>query len=368
MLKYPINVTIDTNVFYAAKYDFSENSPLKLLSKYVREGKIKVVLSDIVIKESKKHLATQVNKVCSIARSLRADALNISTEYLITHVGLTRLLELVPDKNALKIKAQERFDQFIQDINAEILGSDLINIEPILVDYFEVNPPFEEGEKKRKEFPDAFIAYQIRKRFGEDEVVAIISKDDGFKKACKQTTNQLFFNSLGELYNKINEETAAYNKTLSLFQELQTNITSAILEHIEYNENIEVHGLSCDKDGITSGFDYDEFYLHNITDASIHIHSVDELSGNTSMVTLLCNAKISVDCFYEDYDNAPWDPEIKGYILVDRIQIREDHNARFGCRIQFNLNEKTYKILPFTVILGGDSRKTRCEVQKNENI
>ena len=31
MLKYPITVIIDTNIFDAAKYDFSENSPLSLL-------------------------------------------------------------------------------------------------------------------------------------------------------------------------------------------------------------------------------------------------------------------------------------------------------------------------------------------------
>ena len=50
MLKYPLAVTIDTNVFDAAKYDFSENSTLHLLENYVKSGKVKVVLSNIVIR------------------------------------------------------------------------------------------------------------------------------------------------------------------------------------------------------------------------------------------------------------------------------------------------------------------------------
>lgn len=38
MFKYPINVTIDTNIFDAARYDFDENSTLQLLTKYVKKG------------------------------------------------------------------------------------------------------------------------------------------------------------------------------------------------------------------------------------------------------------------------------------------------------------------------------------------
>ena len=42
MYKYPIALTIDTNVFDAAKYDFSENSTLQLLTKYVKDKKVQL--------------------------------------------------------------------------------------------------------------------------------------------------------------------------------------------------------------------------------------------------------------------------------------------------------------------------------------
>lgn len=62
MFKYPLAVTIDTNIFDAAKFDLCDTSPLKTLENYVKNGKIKVVLSDIVVRESKRHIADQVKK------------------------------------------------------------------------------------------------------------------------------------------------------------------------------------------------------------------------------------------------------------------------------------------------------------------
>ena len=50
MFKYPLAVTIDTNIFDAARFDLCDTSTLKILENYVKSGKIKVVLSDIVVK------------------------------------------------------------------------------------------------------------------------------------------------------------------------------------------------------------------------------------------------------------------------------------------------------------------------------
>lgn len=84
----------------------------------------------------------------------------------------------------------------------------------------------------------------------------------------------------------------------------------------------------------------------------------------TSIVTLSCKADISADCYYEDYANAPWDPEEKNYVFVDTIKIREEHKARFACRVEINREAKEVKLCKFTVILGGDSRCSRYEVEE----
>lgn len=365
MFKYPLAVTIDTNIFDAAKFNLGDASTLRILENYVRRGKIKVVLSDIVVRESKKHIAKRVKEVCEIVNKAGNSALKVYNEHLISRIGLNEMCKIVEREDDIIANEEKVFDDFLRAINAEILGADLIDVGLILSDYFRTKPPFENIEKKKSEFPDAFIAQQIRKRFGKAEEVVIVSNDKGFIRACQESENHFFFNSLGALYNAISKEDAAYDDTITVIKELQLRISAAVKEYIKGNENIDVHGLSYDKDGIESGYDYSEVYLHSISDVTFSVHSVDEISENISIVTLSCKADISADCYYEDYANAPWDPEEKEYVFVDTIKMREEHKARFGCRIEIDRAEKTFKVFPFTAILGGDSRRNRYEVEEH---
>ena len=140
MFKYPLAVTIDTNIFDAAKFDLCDTSPLKTLENYVKNGKIKVVLSDIVVRESKRHIADQVKKICGIMRKARAAALEESTEHLIRTIGLGEILRIVTNKDELISKGEEMFDDFLRTINTEILGAELIDVGLVLGDYFETKP------------------------------------------------------------------------------------------------------------------------------------------------------------------------------------------------------------------------------------
>ena len=349
MFKYPLSVTVDTNIFDAAKFDLSENSTIRLLENYVKDGKIQVVLSDIVIRESKKHISDQIKRVCGIIRQSRTDILKVSTENLIKYVGLNEILNVVRNKDALAAKGEQIFDNFVSAINAEILGAELIDVNSILEDYFRTIPPFENSEKKKN---------------GETEEVVIISKDKGFIKACGQAENHIFFDSLGSLYDAINKESAAYNETISVIKDIQLQISSSILKYIKENENIEVQGLSVDSSGLVSGYDYADYWLHSVSNISFVIHSVDEISENDSIVTLICKANISADCYYDDYDNSPWDPEEKEYVYIETIKIREEHTPHFGCRIKINRKTKSSNVFPFTIILGGDSRTNLYVVDK----
>ena len=82
MFKYPLAVTIDTNIFDAAKFNLGDASTLRILENYVRRGKIKVVLSDIVVRESKRHIAARVKEVCGIVNTARNSALKVYHDIL----------------------------------------------------------------------------------------------------------------------------------------------------------------------------------------------------------------------------------------------------------------------------------------------
>ena len=65
MIKFPLYVTLDTNIFDSNKLDFSKDSTLSLLINYVETGKIKIVLSNIVVKEVEKHIVRASEDICS---------------------------------------------------------------------------------------------------------------------------------------------------------------------------------------------------------------------------------------------------------------------------------------------------------------
>lgn len=120
-------------LFDAAKFDLSENSTIRLLENYVKDGKIQVVLSDIQSYENpKKHISDQIKRVCGIIRQSRTDILKVSTENLIKYVGLNEILNVVRNKDALAAKGEQIFDNFVSAINAEILGAELIDVNSIL--------------------------------------------------------------------------------------------------------------------------------------------------------------------------------------------------------------------------------------------
>lgn len=127
MFKYPLAVTIDTNIFDAAKFNLGDASTLRILENYVRRGKIKVVLSDIVVRESKRHIAARVKEVCGIVNTARNSALKVYNEHLISSIGMNEMFRIVESEDDIIAKEEKVFDDFLCAIDAEILGTDLID-------------------------------------------------------------------------------------------------------------------------------------------------------------------------------------------------------------------------------------------------
>lgn len=82
MIKYPLYVTLDTNIFDANKLDFSKESTLGLLVNYVEAGKIKIVLSNIVIKEVEKHVIKSSDIINQDREDLGLYSLDKYADYL----------------------------------------------------------------------------------------------------------------------------------------------------------------------------------------------------------------------------------------------------------------------------------------------
>jgi len=365
MIKYPLNVTIDTNVFDENKYDLAEESTLFLLIGYVQKKKIKLIISNIVINEISKHIQDKAREIGTKVNNLRKDVKGKYSESIIKSVGMEHIL-LKADREGMARKAKTDLDAFLEKLNIEILDSRNVDVEKIFTDYFAFCPPFENSDKKRKEFPDAFIVAEIKERFKGGEQVAIISKDNGFKKAFGNLPEYLFFDSLGDMYDALNKQEQCYDKSRDYISKYKLSICQTIKMFIQKNDCISVSGISYDKDGIVEGYDYSETILDKVANVDFGIHTIDEIDENQVYATLSCTADINVDCYYEDYDNAAWDSERKEYVYLETRQIKEIHKARFAVKIKFNLESEEFTISKFTIILGGNSRKGRIEIENDE--
>lgn len=180
-----------------------------------------------------------------LVEKLKKDALKNTSSYQIEGLGMGGIMNTTFDVSEMRQKSIDLLRKYISDIQAEILDTSNIKWDEIIDDYFAVRAPFE--PKKRKEFPDAFIASQIKERFGETEVVAIISNDNGFKDACKNWENHLFFPSLGDFYNALSEQEALYSETVKFITSFKTEISSEITEFIVRNEYLEIIDLRIER-------------------------------------------------------------------------------------------------------------------------
>ena len=100
MLSYPINITVDTNVFEAAKYDLSESSVLSLLRDYVKAEKIKLYISNIVLREIDAHLGKIGSGLYTKIRKNRKELLEKACDQIIKTSNL-ELYVTIPDKHII---------------------------------------------------------------------------------------------------------------------------------------------------------------------------------------------------------------------------------------------------------------------------
>lgn len=366
MLRYPITITIDTNIFESEKYDLSENSRLQILLKHVKEGKIIVVLSDIVLREIKAHLEKNASQIYSQIRKNRGNLLKISNENLIHTVGLDEYIT-IPQKDRIIKQASDIFDSYISELAKEVLDVKNVNLCEIVDDYFDIRPPFQDGEKKRKEFPDAFIVNELKQRFPDGDSLIILSNDEGLIKGCHRYYNYRVINSLYDLLKKISEDDEQYKKVLHYLKNAGSRIKKRIREQIENDDVITVTGQSYDSDGIVSGHEYSETYLHKLINLSHNLYIIDDIDADVALITLSCQATLEMDCYYEDYDNAPWDGEEKEYVYVDTIHILERHTTEFESRIKINLNNRIIELLPLHISLDESTRTESLEINDHDD-
>ena len=158
ILKFPMNVTFDTNIFDDCQMDLSENSPFYQLVRYAQQGKIKVYVSNIVYQEMKQHCIEYSEKVCAKIRRTGKDILKGKLEDKTGHriskafidaIDLSYILR-IPDEESAKQLSERYLSDFFEKIHVEMLDSQDVNVDSIFDSYFQKKPPFENLKRPPK--------------------------------------------------------------------------------------------------------------------------------------------------------------------------------------------------------------------------
>ena len=355
MLNYPISIFLDTNIFISQKYDFSDtkNSDFNNLVKMVNDGKIKLYISQIVEHEVKKHIKEDIFEIFKEVKKSRNIVLKkISKNYLQTLV-LSNLFSFYNlKKDDISEEIISKFDKFLKD--SKVCKLDCKNIDPqqIIVDYMDSNPPFENKEKKKYEFPDAFMIAKLKRSFNEKNPIYVITKDEGFKKAIENIAGlEGKYDNLKDVFDLINRENEIYNEIKEFLSnsthttEILEKLKEEIKDKLESN-SIEVDGMRYDRKGICGGFEYEDTEIENVDINNFEFKSVDMITDDEVIVSVEVNTLILVICSFLDEENSIWDPEEKEYMFSTWKNIKEEHKVDINCELTFsivNSDEKNQK-------------------------
>lgn len=337
-MDYPISVFLDSNIFIACKYNISKDSPLGILLRYVKTGKIKLYLSNIVKREVEAHICESAENAIGYFEKALSETKKHIAENLIEDTSLNPFLNL-PTKQCIKDELKTKFEQYLLNSNATILDNQDITCDAILDDYFSGIAPFEKREKKKHEFPDAIMIAKLKKEFPKGKILWVISNDEGVKQALHSESQFQCLSRLQDLYDLINKNDHVYQEIKNYFSSNVEKIDSIVLEKIGLCE-IEVDGTDCDSSGVVDGFEYDETDILRVSNLEVELDSVDEISESNVIVTTLCSAHFLVWGSYNDFNKGIWDSEDKEYVFVPRYDIYEEHEASFYCELKLHFKEE----------------------------
>lgn len=216
------NVLLDTNVFLACKYDF-QNGQLSSLKKYEEKGAVHFVINDIITREVKHHIDTDVSLIAAQAKnSIRKHgelkcALS-SDEYDM----IESILLGVPSK------LHDRFNEYIK--NATSLPNNDLSLAEIFNDYFAPNAPFENIKDKKNEFPDAAVIMSI-KRFVDSHngfILHVVTDDKGWHDALKDLDSVVLHKNLGSVLTLISKEEDLFSKVVGFIKGKTSQIEKSI--------------------------------------------------------------------------------------------------------------------------------------------
>ena len=208
-------ISIDTSIF-DGHYRKLESGLLKRLQQF-KDSNIKVVLSDVIVKELSAHLIKDAEESQStFKKALKA----VSVSWAIQDEKVNETISSIFEENTAITIAQNRLDKFIDDIGAVIVDAEnYVSIAEVLERYFTHKPPFANKESKKHEFPDALAVLSLESwALQNNTKILAVSKDGDWKSYCVNSDRIIYIDDLATSLSFFQREAAEYNSQQLLIQ------------------------------------------------------------------------------------------------------------------------------------------------------
>ncbi|MGF2039666.1 MAG: PIN domain-containing protein [Nostoc sp. CmiVER01] len=311
-------VALDTEVFDRENFNYQSTSFKKLIE-LVQDEKVCLYLTTVTQQEVMAHIEHLTQQASLAFKNLHKE---FRKQAKIIHNSLKFkiLLNLSLNKDELSDELKEQFNEFIKESQIEILTIDAVSAEYIFTKYFQILPPFENGQKKH-EFPDAFaIAAIEEKAKTENRKIYIISGDPDWQKASSQSEYLIYKESIDKLLTEIIEQESS---EVDLCYKILDDNWGEIKNEISHSFSSREFSLSDDfaHGYFELGSEYIEVVVEEIIIIDKSIVNIDE-EVECPVVTFELKTEISCTLYisYDSTEYAYWDSEDHVYYGIEQVE------------------------------------------------
>lgn len=195
--------------------------------------------------------------------------------------------------------------------SATILPNTGLSVKDLFDKYFDKEAPFEGNEKKKWEFPDAAVIMSIKQHIKENPSTSfhVVTDDNGWHNALKDTTGITLYFSLSDLLTKIAEEEDLYSK-------INQYMESCIAELRGWTEDWFVcQDWSTSVEEIDSCIECDELVDIYITAIDLVSDGIEYIDREDEFAAALCSGVVAfyLGFDYIDHTNEVYDREDRAY-------------------------------------------------------
>ncbi|EKS41457.1 hypothetical protein HMPREF9695_00549 [Afipia broomeae ATCC 49717] len=289
-------ITFDTQTVEHNAFHFDGGLLSQL--KQFKDGPVRIVLSEIVLREIFKHLLEKTKSARDAAVAAHKKALD--------HGLADADKPFVSLDVDYKAVARARLDRFVREIGAEIVRVDNVSMKTLMSSYFQPAAPFSSAGKNKAEFPDAIALLSLQK-WAEDNKIQLlgVSGDKGWNAFAASSNRIDLVNDLSEalsLVQKHNEEMSAIVQTLiesidtatdeDLKDEFVSKLSNEVSGYSVYAEADSFYDIEAEQ------VDIELSDSQFVGDASGYDFSVVQASRNLIVAKITLEASIKAEAIF----------------------------------------------------------------------